>query len=65
MSEMNGFQLYYKLKSIKHDVKILFATCLNIAEELLVLLPEVKPEQIIQKPVGKEKFIQIVRKQIV
>ena len=64
MPEINGFQLYYKLKSIKHDIKILFATCLNIAEELLVLLPEVKPEQIIQKPVGKERFIEIVRKQI-
>ena len=64
MPEINGFQLYYKLKSIKHDIKILFATCLNIAEELLVLLPEVKPEQIIQKPVGKERFIEIVKKQI-
>lgn len=64
MPEINGFQLYYKLKSIKHDAKILFATCLNIAEELLTLLPEVDPPQVIQKPIEKEKFIEIVKKQI-
>lgn len=64
MPEINGFQLYYKLKSIKHDAKILFATCLNIAEELLALLPEVDPPQVIQKPIEKKKFIEIVKKQI-
>lgn len=64
MPEINGFQLYYRLKSIKHDVKILFATCLNIAEELLTLLPEVGPQQVIQKPIDKEKFIEIVKRQI-
>jgi len=64
MPEINGFQLYYKLKSIKHDVKILFATCLNIPEELLTLVPEVDPPQVIQKPIEKEKFIEIVKKQI-
>ncbi|HXW12822.1 MAG TPA: response regulator [Nitrososphaeraceae archaeon] len=64
MPEINGFQLYYKLKSIKHDAKILFATCLNIAEELLELLPEVDPPQVIQKPIEKKKFIEIVKKQI-
>ena len=64
MPEINGFQLYHKLKSIKADAKILFATCLNIAEELLTLLPEVDPQQVIQKPIEKEKFIEIVKKQI-
>lgn len=64
MPEINGFQLYYKLKSIKHDAKILFATCLNIAEELLTLLPEVDPQQVILKPIEKEKFIEIVKKQV-
>ena len=64
MPGLNGFQLYYKLKSIKHDAKILFATCLNIAEELLTLIPEVDPTQVIQKPIEKEKFIEIVKKQM-
>jgi two-component system, OmpR family, response regulator ChvI len=63
MPEINGFQLYYRLRSIKQDAKILFATCLNIAEELLTLIPEVGPQQVIQKPIDKEKFIEIVKKQ--
>lgn len=65
MPELNGFQLYSKLRAIKSDVKILFATCLEIAEEMLTLLPELKREQLIQKPIEKEKFIEIVKKNIV
>jgi CheY-like chemotaxis protein len=64
MPELNGFQLYSKLRSVKNDVKILFATCLEIAEEMLTLLPDLKPEQVIQKPVEREKFIEIVKKNV-
>ena len=62
MPEINGFQLYYKLRAINHNVKIIFATCLEIIEEIAALLPEFKQEQLIQKPVEKEKFIEIVKK---
>jgi two-component SAPR family response regulator len=65
MPELNGFQLYSKLRAVKSDVKILFATCLEIAEEMLTLLPDLKREQLIQKPIEKEKFIEIVKKNIV
>ncbi len=64
MPEINGFQLYYRLKSIKNDVKVLFATCLEMAEEVLTIIPELKLEQVIQKPIEKEKFIEIVKKNI-
>jgi response regulator RpfG family c-di-GMP phosphodiesterase len=64
MPELNGFQLYSKLRDVKNDVKILFATCLEIAEEMLTLLPDLKREQLIQKPIEKEKFIEIVKKNI-
>lgn len=64
MPEINGFQLYYRLKSIKNDVNVLFATCLDIAEELLTIIPELKLEQVIQKPIQKEKFMEIVKKNI-
>ncbi len=64
MPELNGFQLYSKLRAVKNDVKILFATCLEIAEEMLTLLPDLEREQLIQKPVEKEKFIEIVKKNI-
>jgi two-component system, OmpR family, response regulator ChvI len=64
MPELNGFQLYSKLRAVKNDVRILFASCLEIAEEMLTLLPDLKPEQVIQKPVDKEKFIEIVKKNV-
>ena len=62
MPEINGFQLYHKLRAINDNVKIIFATCLEIVEETSTLLPEFKPEHLIQKPVEKEKFIEIVKK---
>jgi CheY-like chemotaxis protein len=62
MPEINGFQLYHKLKAINNSVKIIFATCLEIVEETSALLPEFKNDQLIQKPVEKEKFIEIVKK---
>ncbi len=62
MPEINGFQLYHKLRAINDNVKILFATCLEIVEEISALLPEFKQEQLIRKPVEKEKFIEIVKK---
>ena len=62
MPEINGFQLYYKLRAINYNVKIIFATCLEIIEETSALLPDFKKEQLIQKPVEKEKFIEIVKK---
>jgi CheY-like chemotaxis protein len=65
MPEINGFQLYHKLRAINDNVKIIFATCLEIVEETSALLPEFKQEQLIQKPVGKEKFIEIVKKNII
>jgi class 3 adenylate cyclase len=64
MPEINGFELYYKLKSINDNVKVLFATCLEIAEEILTLIPELQPEQLVQKPVEKESFIRTVKKNI-
>lgn len=62
MPEINGFQLYHKLRAINDNVKIVFATCLEIVEEISALLPEFKEEQLIRKPVEKEKFIEIVKK---
>jgi len=64
MPEINGFQLYHKLRLINDNVKIIFATCLEIVDEILTMIPELGQEQLIQKPVEKEKFIEIVRKNI-
>jgi two-component system, OmpR family, response regulator ChvI len=65
MLVINGFQLYHKLKAINKVVKVLFATCLEIAEEILTLMPQLTKEQLIQKPIEREKFIEIVKKAII
>ena len=64
MPEINGLELYLSLKAIKNDVKILFASCIEIAEEILSVLPGVKREHLIRKPVEQEVFIDLVKKTI-
>jgi two-component system, OmpR family, response regulator ChvI len=62
MPEINGFQLYHKLKTINDNVKVIFASCLEIVEEISALLPDFKQEQLIQKPIERDKFIETVKK---
>jgi FixJ family two-component response regulator len=64
MPEINGLELYLSLKAIKNDVKILFASCIEIAEEILSVLPGVKREHLIRKPVEQQVFIDLVKKTI-
>ncbi|MGG6460507.1 MAG: response regulator [Candidatus Eiseniibacteriota bacterium] len=64
MPEINGLELYLKLKAIKSDVKVLFATCIELAEEMLSVLPGIKHDQLIKKPIEQKAFIEIVRKNI-
>ena len=64
MPEINGLELYLSLKAIKNDVKILFASCIEIAEEILSVLPGVKREHLIRKPVEQKVFIDLVKKTI-
>ena len=62
MPEINGLELYLSLKAIKNDVKILFASCIELAEEILSVMPGVKREHLIRKPVEQEVFIELVKK---
>ena len=64
MPEINGLELYLSLKAIKNDVKILFASCIELAEEILSVMPEVRREQLIKKPVEQKVFIDLVKKTI-
>jgi len=64
MPEINGFELYLRLKAIKSDVKVIFSTALEIADEILSLAPGLKHDQVIKKPVEQAAFVQIVRKNI-
>jgi two-component system, OmpR family, response regulator ChvI len=64
MPDINGFELYLKLKSISSTVKIIFATCLEIADEMLSLIPTVKHHQIIKKHFEQSVFLEFVRRNL-
>jgi two-component system, OmpR family, response regulator ChvI len=57
MPRLNGLQLFNKLKTLSPQIKVIFCSALEIAEELTSLLPEVKYDYIIKKPVEREHFI--------
>ena len=64
MPKINGVELYLKLKAVRGDIKILFASCLELAEEILSVMPGVKHNQLIKKPIEQREFIEIVNKTI-
>jgi len=62
MPRMNGVQLYQKLKSIDHDLKVIFLTALDAADELVSILPDMKKSNVIRKPISIENFINVIEK---
>ena len=64
MPEINGLELYLSLKAIKNDVKVLFASAIELAEEILSVMPGVRRERLIRKPVEQKVFIDLVKKTI-
>ena len=62
MPRLNGLQLFYRMKSIATDTKIIFLSALDAADELLSVLPGIKPDRhILRKPVGKEPFLKRIK----
>ena len=64
MPRLNGLQLYYRIKAINHIIKIIFVTALDVADELLSILPDIKSDCIIKKPVDNTQIIRAVRRVI-
>jgi DNA-binding response OmpR family regulator len=62
MPGLNGLELYTKLKAINRDIKILFLSALDVVPELVGILPNVKQDDILRKPVATEDFINAVKK---
>jgi two-component system, OmpR family, response regulator ChvI len=60
MPQLNGLQLYQRLRAINSSVRILFITALDAAEELISLLPDVAANQVIMKPVSRDRFLNYV-----
>ena len=58
MPGINGIKLYYKFKTINPDIKILFISALDAAEELISVFPDIENTDFIRKPVDtKISFI--------
>jgi CheY-like chemotaxis protein len=58
MPNLNGLQLYHRLKAINKDIKILFLSALEASEEITSMFPELKQGDIIRKPISKEHFVE-------
>jgi two-component system, OmpR family, response regulator ChvI len=62
MPGLNGLQLYYRLKAINRNIKILFVSALDAVPELVSILPDVKTtNKFIKKPVALDDFIMAVK----
>jgi len=65
MPRLNGLQLFYRMKSIEMDMKIIFVSALEAADELLSILPGIKfDKHIIKKPIGREPFLERINTMI-
>jgi two-component system, OmpR family, response regulator ChvI len=61
MPHLNGLQLYNRMKAINNSVRILFVSALDAVEELVSILPDIRRNSIIRKPVEKDHFVKSVQ----
>lgn len=64
MPDINGIQLYQILKILNPAVKIIFLTGLDAVAELTSIYPEIKPTDILKKPVNSYQFITAVNDKV-
>jgi CheY-like chemotaxis protein len=58
---INGIQLCKIMRSIRPDIKVLFISALDSAEEFITMLPGIGTSDIIKKPIEWEHFIEKVK----
>jgi CheY-like chemotaxis protein/predicted transcriptional regulator len=61
MPEFNGLQIYQTFKAIDDNVKVLFVSALDAAEELVKIFPDMTSDNIIRKPITQLQFLNAVR----
>ena len=59
--EFNGLQIYQTFKAIDNNVKVLFVSALDAAEELVKIFPDMTSDNIIRKPITQLQFLNAVR----
>jgi two-component system, OmpR family, response regulator ChvI len=61
MPDLNGLQLYYRLKAINPNIRTMFVSALDAAQEMVSILPGVKLDDVVQKPVEQKEFLYKVK----
>ncbi len=64
MRHLNGLQLYSRFKDLDPNVRILFVTALDMADEITTVMPEVEAHQFITKPINRDALISSVKEHI-
>jgi two-component system response regulator ChvI len=63
MPGLNGLQLYYRLKSINRNIKVLFVSALDAVPELISIMPGVRSaDDILRKPIPIPDLVRTVKK---
>jgi CheY-like chemotaxis protein len=61
MPNLNGLELYNKMKSKNSDTRVLFVSALDGAEMILSVFPDLTEKNLIKKPVEKEEMIKTIK----
>jgi CheY-like chemotaxis protein len=64
MPELSGIKLFYRFKAIDPYLKILFVTALDVVDEFIEALPEIKMTEIVRKPISGEQFVSIIQEKL-
>lgn len=64
MPNVNGFELYQKLKEINTGIRVIFMTAFDVPGNFLDDMPPIKDSDIIKKPIEEEHFVSRIKKAI-
>ena len=64
MPGINGLELYYRLREINEDIRVFFVSALDASEELVSMLPGIRADNIIKKPLEVDQFVSAVKKRL-
>ena len=64
MPDINGIQLYQILRILNPSIKTMFMTALDAVDELMSLYPEIRPTDILRKPVENKQFVGAVNDKV-
>jgi CheY-like chemotaxis protein/predicted transcriptional regulator len=65
MKDINGLQLYQSIKAINPECRAIFVSALDAAREVASVLPGMRPQDIIRKPVSREQLVTAVKTALV